>query len=57
MNDSFNYSGFIELFKNSNDDFEPYGCVDDAHPAADRHASHINSSQHRDDLNIDSWDD
>lgn len=25
MNNSINYSGFIELCLNSNDDFEPYG--------------------------------
>jgi len=27
MNNSINYSGFIEMFLESDDDFEPYGCV------------------------------
>lgn len=27
MNNSINYSGFVEMFLNSGDDFEPYGCV------------------------------
>ena len=26
MNSSINYSGFAEMFLDSNDDFEPYGC-------------------------------
>ena len=26
MNSSINYSGFNEMFLDSNDDFEPYGC-------------------------------
>lgn len=26
MNSSFNYSGFTEMFLDSNDDYEPYGC-------------------------------
>lgn len=26
MNDSINYSGFTDLFLNTDDDFEPYGC-------------------------------
>ena len=25
MNNSVNYSGFMEMFENSSDDFEPYG--------------------------------
>lgn len=28
MNDSINYSGFVDMFLDSNDDFEPYGCVE-----------------------------
>ena len=57
MNNSFNYSNFIEMFMNSDDDFEPYGCVDDAHPVTDKHPSHFNSSQHRDSLDIEPWED
>lgn len=26
MNNTINYSGFVEMFMNSSDDFEPYGC-------------------------------
>ena len=26
MNSSINYSGFTEMFINSDDEFEPYGC-------------------------------
>ena len=26
MNNSINCAGFIEMLRNSNDDFEPYGC-------------------------------
>jgi hypothetical protein len=26
MNNSINYAGFIEMIRNSNEDFEPYGC-------------------------------
>lgn len=57
MNNSVNYSGFIEMFMDSNDDFEPYGCVDDAPSVADKRRSHFNSSQHRDNLNIEPWED
>lgn len=28
MNQSVNYSGFVDMFLNSNDDYEPYGCSD-----------------------------
>ena len=28
MNDSLNYSGFVDMFLDSEDDYEPYGCVD-----------------------------
>ncbi len=28
MNNKINYSGFVEMFMNSSDDFEPYGCAD-----------------------------
>jgi hypothetical protein len=27
MNDKINYSGYVEMFLDSGDDFEPYGCV------------------------------
>jgi len=57
MNSSFNYSGFIEIFLNSSDDYEPYGCVDEVDPRADRRASQFNPVQHRESLNIDSLDD
>lgn len=47
MNNSFNYSGFIELFLNTSDEFEPYGCIDDLPPSADiRRNSHTPSPQH-----------
>ena len=26
MNNSINYAGFIEMFIDSNEEFEPYGC-------------------------------
>lgn len=26
MNTSINYSGFVDMFLDSEDDFEPYGC-------------------------------
>ena len=28
MNTSINYSGFVDSFLDSDDDFEPYGCSD-----------------------------
>jgi hypothetical protein len=28
MNNSINYAGFTEMFTESNEDYEPYGCVD-----------------------------
>ena len=28
MNNSINYSGFVDMFLDSEDDFEPYGCSD-----------------------------
>ena len=28
MNNSINYSGFVEMCLNSSDDYEPYGCAD-----------------------------
>ncbi len=27
MNNAINYSGFLEMCLDSNDDFEPYGCA------------------------------
>jgi hypothetical protein len=27
MNNAINYSGFVEMCLDSNDDFEPYGCA------------------------------
>lgn len=35
MNNSINYSGFVEMFLDSGDEFEPYGCVDTPSPAGD----------------------
>jgi hypothetical protein len=35
MNNSINYSGFVEMFIDSNDDFEPYGCAETSTPAGE----------------------
>lgn len=37
MNSSINYSGFVEMFLESNDDFEPYGCTDANESMEDMH--------------------
>ena len=41
MNDKINYSGYVEMFLDSGDDFEPYGCV----PALQY--AYVNSSHDR----------
>lgn len=28
MNDSINYSGFVDMLLDSDEDYEPYGCVE-----------------------------
>ncbi len=50
MNNSFNYSSFIEMFLNSNDEFEPYGVGDNLPPGADKRPLQYNKSQHRETL-------
>lgn len=50
MNNSFNYSGFIELFLNSNDDFEPYGFADNLPPGVDPQSAQSHQRQHREKL-------
>jgi len=57
MNDSFNYSSFIEMFLNTSDEFEPYGVGDDLPPGTDKRPLQYNKSQHRDTLNQDPGED
>lgn len=45
MNNSINYSGFVEMFMDSTDDFEPYGySVLDAEIEIAQITSHLNAS-------------
>ena len=53
MNNSFNYSGFIEMFLNTNDEFEPYGFIDDLPAGAEVEPNQHAPSPHRERLIID----
>lgn len=57
MNDSFNYSGFIEMFLKSSDEFEPYGCIDDLPPSADIRRNPHTPAQPREKLILDPGED
>lgn len=57
MNSSFNYSGFIEMFLNSDDEFEPYGLIDNPPHGADIRHNQSNQPPHRDKLIIDPGED
>ena len=53
MNSKINYSGYVEMFLNSSDDFEPYGLVPAPYYANQVSASNANYEQHREYLFAD----
>lgn len=53
MNNSFNYSNFIDMFLYSDDEFEPYGFVDDLPAGTDMRHRQDNQPQHRESLVTD----
>ena len=58
MNNSINYSSFVEMFLNSGDDFEPYGCVDIPRIADDAKARQNTSPRlARETFDASPWDD
>lgn len=58
MNNSINYSGFVEMFLNSDDDYEPYGCGEThASTVESQHSRSSNPMLHQDRINEDVWGD
>jgi len=54
MNSKINYSGYVEMFLDSTDDFEPYGYVSVPHGAGDTSGnSHSCHNQHQEYLMIE----
>lgn len=45
MDNSINYSGFVEMYVNSSDEFEPYGyCILDAEMESAEHSLHLRAA-------------
>ena len=58
MNNSINYSGFVEMFIDSNEDFEPSGCADTLPSAVEgQRKRSSNPIQHQDGIHEDTWGD
>ncbi|NNF95737.1 MAG: hypothetical protein HKM94_02270 [Halobacteria archaeon] len=46
MNTSFNYSGFIEMFLESNDEFESYGVITEGLEQLEPDANSVNAEKY-----------
>lgn len=54
MNNKINYSGYVEMFLDSSDDYEPYGCVTALRTAGEASdSSHVNYDLHRENLLVE----